>query len=226
MCGRINVSDHPGVQALLRFLDVPLYAQSCEPRYNIAPGADLLSVFASQQDNDTAYMHWGIIPPWAKADTFSRPLINARSETIWEKPSFRELIKSQRVIIPVNGFYEWKNEKGHKTPYHIQPVNQPAMALGGIYQVSKEGELQCCIVTTAANETMSQIHQRMPVILAPESMQDWLHTLDKTQINSMMQAVPNSWIKIQKISDYVNDARHEGEKCIQPVNEEDLFAKN
>ena len=226
MCGRINVSDHPGVQALLRFLDVPLYGKPFQVRYNIAPGADLLSVFARQQKNDASYMHWGIVPSWANANTFSRPLINARSETIWQKPSFRELIKSQRVIIPVNGFYEWKNEKGHKSPYHIQAVDQPALALGGIYQVSKEGELQCCIVTTAANEAMSQIHQRMPVILSSDNMQDWLHSTDQTQINYLMQPAPSNWITVQKVSDYVNDARHEGEKCILPANEEDLFTEN
>ena len=116
MCGRINVSDHPGVQALLEDLGIPLFSLSLEPKYNLAPGAQLVTAFSNEGNLEAAVMEWGMVPVWAK-DKSMRPLINARCETVWEKPSFRHLIKSKRVIIPVNGFYEWKREGKSKTAY-------------------------------------------------------------------------------------------------------------
>ncbi|MDH5259005.1 MAG: SOS response-associated peptidase [Gammaproteobacteria bacterium] len=228
MCGRINVSDHPGVQTLLDFLDIPLYGQPSykqlfEARYNIAPGANLYSVYANNKINNADFMRWGILPAWAKPDKFSRPLINARSETVWEKPSFKNLIKNQRVIIPINGFYEWQRDKNTKTAFHIHATDKPALALGGLYQISKEGNLQCCVVTTAANETMSPIHDRMPVILSEDSMSDWLHSDDKFLLDELMLPTPASWITVTRVSSYVNNAGHDGKECIKPFMSDDLF---
>jgi len=215
MCGRINVSDHPGVQALLDFLDIPLYPSQFVPRFNIAPGAQLFSAYANQQAFEGVTMHWGMIPSWAKPGKFNRPLTNARAETIWEKPSFKNLVKTQRLIIPINGFYEWKRSNKTKIAYHIHGKEQPAIALGGIYQISKDGELQCCVVTTTANEKMSAVHDRMPVIIQPESISDWLLSSDVSQLNSLMSPYSNQVISIDPVSSYVNNAQNEGPQCLE-----------
>ena len=228
MCGRINVSDSPAVQTLLDLLDIPLYPHTFETRFNIAPSANLFSVFSNANQNNANFMQWGMIPPWAKPDTFSRPLINARSESVWEKPSFSALMqssgdRSQRIIIPINGFYEWQRKNKTKSAFHIHSDDHSALAIGGLYQVSNEGSLQCCIVTTAANETMSPIHDRMPVILNKESMSDWLYSHDKSLLDGLMKPSPASWITATRVSSYVNNASHEGEACIKPFTQSELF---
>jgi len=223
MCGRVNVSDHHGVQQLLDFLDIPLYPDKFVSHYNIAPGAQLFSAFSDSQTYQGAYMTWGILPNWAKPEKFSRPLINARSETVWEKPSFHNLVKSQRIIIPINGFYEWKRDKNVKIAHHIHASNQPALALAGLYQISKDGILQCCIITTAANNSMSEVHDRMPVILETGNFNDWLKSDDKNLLNSLMTPCPNQAISIDKVSFYVNNAKNDGPKCLQASEQISLF---
>ncbi len=215
MCGRINVHDHKGVQELLDSLGIKLSPERFESRYNAAPGSNILTAF----DNDgpeLATMEWGIMPSWAKRGTSSGPFINARSETIWEKPSFRHLIKSRRSVIPVNGFYEWKREGTTKTPYYIRPEKACAFALAGVYQITSDGALQCCVVTTSANDVMRPIHSRMPVILAPGAMKDWIASDNRGLVDSLMSSAPNEWLQTIRVSSYVNNPRHEGRQCIEP----------
>lgn len=227
MCGRVNVSDHAGVQRLLDFLDIPLNPEQFVPRYNIAPGAPLFTAYFPENSPAGAFMDWGIIPVWAKPGKFNRPLINARAETIWEKPSFKNLVKNQRVIVPINGFYEWRRENNHKTAFHIQGDGETPLALGGIYQISKEGILQCCLVTTAANSAMSKVHDRMPVIINPDAMQDWLQTNDRAQLDSLMRPIPDNAIEFTEVSSYVNNAQHDDEQCIAPIKKQsDLFSSD
>jgi len=219
MCGRINVSDHPGVQILMDYLDLPIYPDNFTPRFNIAPGATLYAAFVNNNTPETAQMQWGIIPAWAKPDKFDKPLINARAETVWDKPSFRNLIKSQRVIIPINGFYEWRREDKQKTPFYIHAKQQNAMALAGLYQISKQGELECCVVTTSANQFMNKVHHRMPVILTPEAMKDWLLSKDQSCLNALMNPCDENFLQLNQVSAYVNNAANEGEKCVETIND-------
>jgi len=214
MCGRINVSDHAGVQALLHDLGIPLYQSSLSPRYNIAPGAPLIAAFSNEGHLEATVMEWGLLPPWAK-DKAMRPLINARVETIWEKPSFRHLIKSKRAIVFANGFYEWRREAKTKLPYYIHPANNAAFAFAGIYQISSEGVMQCCVITTAANTAMLGNHTRMPVILSGAAMKDWLLSDNRDFLDSLLRPCPDADIQLVQVSPYVNNARNEGEACIQ-----------
>lgn len=216
MCGRLNVHEHKGVQGLLEQLGITLAPERFSVRHNIAPGALLLGAFDSGGPQ-LAEMEWGIVPPWAKPETFSRPLINARAETIWEKPSFRKLVKEKRMIIPVNGFYEWKRSKGANTPYYFDACVAGAIALGGIYQVSKDGVMQCCVVTTQANQLMQPIHHRMPVIVPAEAMTDWIGSEDQNVIDQLMLPSKDDVLKKIQVSKYVSNARNEGAECIQPV---------
>lgn len=211
----MNVHDHKGVQELLKRLGLALAPEKFTARHNIAPGALVFGAF-SADGPQLAEMGWGIVPPWAKPGKISRPLINARAETIWEKPSFRKLIKERRTILPINGFYEWQRSGGSKIPYYFDATSAGAIALGGIYQISTDGVLQCCVVTTAANKLMQPIHGRMPVVVAAEAMGDWLNSEDRKVVDQLMQSPEEGVLKKIRVTKYVNNARNEGEKCIEP----------
>jgi len=168
-------------------------------------------------------MKWGLLPKWAKPGTFSAPLINARSETIHEKPSFRNLISKNRVLIPINGFYEWRRTGKVKEPHFVQPANAGAMFIAGLYQPSDSAssndaaeQPQVCVVTVAANETMSKVHHRMPVILSPKDALTWIQPTDRKTLEKLMVPASNDALKICEVGDYVNSARNEGPECIAP----------
>ncbi len=221
MCGRINVSDHPGVQLLLDLLDIPLYPSPLPARYNIAPGAKLLTIIPHNDKNELMTMQWGILPARSNANA-SKPIINARSETIWEKSSFRHLIASQRAIVPINSFYEWNRKEGNKIPYSISPSSGSTFAIASIFQTDMEGKMRCCLITTEANQKMQSIHNRMPVILENQSLNDWLYSSDRNQVDSLMKPSANETIKIQQVSEYVNNASHEGPECMNAVEDQNL----
>jgi putative SOS response-associated peptidase YedK len=137
--------------------------------------------------------------------------------SIHEKPSFRKLIRHARTI-PVNGFYEWQRSGASRRGYHFSSTDDNALALGAIYQIGANDEHQCCIVTTAANGVMAPVHDRMPVIIAREAMSDWLRPEDDAVIEALMQPCPNRWLCANEVSSYVNNARNEGEHCIEPID--------
>jgi putative SOS response-associated peptidase YedK len=215
MCGRIDAHDPIGVNNLISIFDIVLPGGRFPPRYNIAPGAKLATV-CYEHEFTIAEMTWGLLPPWAKADM--RPLINARAETVREKPAFRKLIRQTRTIVPVNGFYEWRRNGAEKRSYYFSPVDENALALAAIYQHDIDGEPRCCIVTTTANGIMAPVHDRMPVILAREAMRDWLRSDDDTVIDALLRPCPDASLQVMEVSAYVNNARNEGERCITPVH--------
>ena len=218
MCGRINVHDHGAVQALLNRLGVQIDSSRFVPRYNVAPGARLVVAHGVAPQREVAVVEWGFVPSWARPGQFTRPLINARAETIRTKPSFRRLIKSHRVVIPVNGCYEWRRVSGTKTPFIIRPAATGAFALAGIQQPLADGPGPCCVITTAANDKLRSIHSRMPVILAPEAMAEWLDGDDEAVLDALMAPAPDECADAIKVSDYVNDARHDGAQCAEPID--------
>lgn len=229
MCGRINVSDNEGIRVLLAMLGMDVWP-SRDPRFNIAP-TQTLDVISHLPE--LSPMRWGITPAWAKKHGKTvAPLINARCETICEKVSFKRLINEQRVIIPINGFYEWlrpskSNQGKSKTAYYISPANAPAMLLAGIWQSSiatantadtdDEQQSQVCVITTAANAVMSTVHHRMPVILTADEAIQWLNPGAAAAIELLMRPAANDILQIRMVSDYVNNARHEGPECIEPA---------
>ena len=216
MCGRINVSDHEGVQQLLQRLGIHLNKDTFTPRFNIAPGADILVAF-SDAPHQLAQMHWGVLPRWAREKPGARPLINARFETAWEKPSFRKLAENTRAIVPVNGFYEWRRENSRKTPYYIKLAEHDAMALAAIYQVTPEGTMEVAILTRESAGEMTTIHNRMPVTLNENNMEAWLRTEPPELIQQLLKSQPLPELAITEVSSYVNNAANEGERCIEPI---------
>lgn len=155
----------------------------------------------------------------------SRAIINARSETIWEKPSFRDLMNSQRCIIPVNAFYEWDRKYEKKIPYSISPSHEKVFALAGIYQSDSRGNKHCCIITTDANSPLSKVHHRMPVILNNDSLEDWLFSADRSQLNRLMQSCEDDLIQIDRVSEYVNNAVNDGPECMRKSDGKEKYVK-
>lgn len=177
MCGRYSLtSPIEGLRALFRFDELP----NLQPRYNIAPTQDVPVVREREgSGREFSMLRWGLVPSWAKEIGVNAPLINARGETVTEKPSFRSAYANRRCLIPADGFYEWKKAgKGEKQPYRIALPDDEPFAFAGIWEhwQSAQGEFleSCAVITTDASEKIAEIHHRMPVILQPETYDKWL----------------------------------------------------
>lgn len=209
MCGRFALKNTAGLQLLFDSLDVKV--PDVETRYNIAPGTaipGLLNDFHFRTD-----IIWGIEPVWAK----KKPalIINARAETIREKPTFRNLFKSQRMIIPVSGFYEWKREGNAKIPYYFFGKDDLPLALAGIYSINRDNVVQCCIITTEAGEAMRTIHDRQPLVIERNLMHDWLKSEDSAVLDAIMAL--NDGLGSYQVSSFVNSSRNEGPECLEKI---------
>ncbi|WP_228375670.1 MULTISPECIES: SOS response-associated peptidase [Methylomonas] len=168
--------------------------------------------------NDWVNLFWGLVPSWSKDDKNSYHLINARSETIREKPSFRAAFHKRRCLIVANGFYEWQKLESHKQAFHIHRQDNQLFAFAGLWE-HWEHEAQtlysCTIITTAATQLMQPIHERMPVIMPVQHYRDWL---DKSAVeDDVFQLLDNrayADMTTTAISDYVNNPRQNDERCL------------
>ena len=215
MCGRFAFySPAEATAALFGVAGAPAVA----PRYNIAPSQDIAAI-----RNDAAagrefvLLRWGLVPFWAKDASIGNRMINARSETAAEKPAYRAAFRHRRCIVPADGFYEWRQTGESKTPYFISLASGEPFALAGLWErwVDKGSgeELQSAtLLTTAANEFMSQLHERMPVILDPAAATEWLSG-DDTMLNDAAAAVPA--LRAWPVRRQVNNARNEGSDLIE-----------
>lgn len=179
MCGRFTLQIP--IDVLIEIFGISeLPSFTVEPRYNIAP-TQQIPVVRQYADYQTHLdmMRWGLIPSWAKDGPVGPPLINARSETVTEKPAFRQAIKYRRCLIPASGFYEWRREGTQKVPHYIRLKDGSPMIFASIWESGKgpDGKLvdTCSILTTAANDLVASLHDRMPVILLPSEFDDWLN---------------------------------------------------
>ncbi len=174
MCGRFTLD--PTTKFYERF-EISNRLDELTSRYNIAPG-QLVPVITKNSPNRVEMMKWGLIPHWAKEAKIGYKMINARAETLAEKPTFRNLIKNQRCLIPASGFYEWKKTEKGKIPYYIHEKKEPLFAFAGLYDFWKSPEgaeiKSFTIITTSPNEVMKNIHDRMPVILKRADEEKWL----------------------------------------------------
>jgi putative SOS response-associated peptidase YedK len=148
------------------------------PNYNAAPMQYIPTIIGSKDGNRLGSLRWGLVPVWAKDDKIGNKMINARAETLAEKPAFKRLINSKRCIIPTNGFYEWRKEGSSKQPMRILMKNDSIFSLAGLYDTWTDPDgnklSTCTIITTEPNSLMEDIHNRMPVILHPEDEAEWL----------------------------------------------------
>ncbi len=206
------------------------------PRYNIAPTQSISCIHAGEgRRRDWSLFRWGLIPPWADELSIGNRMINARSETAAEKRSFKQSFAEQRCLIPADGYYEWKKTPDGKQPHWITRQDGGMLAMAGLWQTNKklgtesEPLRSCTILTTAANATTRDIHDRMPVFLDPQAQQLWLDPQieDPDQLQSVLRPAPEDWLVPRRVSTRVNSPRTDSPECIDPVDQadrqEDLF---
>lgn len=217
MCGRFNLTA-PN-QEITGHFALDRFPQHCIS-YNIAPGQKILTIVKRANGCiKSANLHWGLIPPWTKSLNSDLKLINARAETLTEKPSFRNAFERKRCLIPATGFFEWQKNGQDKQAYHIHLPEQSLFAFAGLWEHWSDNQqsiYSCTIITTAANQLMQNIHHRMPVIIAPQHYQDWLQVQPQTEnIQSLLESRYNLNLKVTAISNRVNNPRHNDPECLK-----------
>lgn len=224
MCGRYTFFTPP--QIIEKRFSVKVNDE-VKPRYNAAP-TQLLPVIRNTEAREITYLSWGLIPHWATDDKGASKLINARSETLVEKPSFRNALKKRRCLVLTDGFYEWAHdEHGKKYPVRVSLKSKEPFAMAGLWEHwvnPKSGEIQetFTIVTTAANERIRPIHERMPAFLTEETEKIWLdNTKSVDDWLAVLKPYPQELIEVQRVSKLVNSNRNEGEELLQPEEEQD-----
>lgn len=222
MCGRYALHASPEVIALQFGLAAPPLAAA---RYNIAPASQVLIVRAGEGGPVGEPVQWGLIPFWARDPAIGQRLANARAETAHEKPSFRAPFRLRRCLIPASGFYEWQapaGGRGPKQPFYIQPTHEALFGFAGLYEVwqGPEGRVAtCAILTTDANPLMARIHDRMPVIVAPESYAAWLDPAlkDPERVRGLIVPFAADRMAAHPVSPRVNRAANDGAELIEPL---------
>lgn len=200
-----------------------------EPSYNIAPGQDIAGILKKDGNRSLTTLRWGLIPHWAKEENIGYRMINARAETLTQKPTFSRPFKTQRCIIPANGFYEWKQDivTRRKTPFYISLRSDKPMGFAGLYDIwtSKEGKLitSCTIITTKPNDVLGQLHNRMPAILEPNSREMWLDKSiqEPRELIPLLKPYEATEMTVYEVSKMVNSTKFNGPDCIKPVRNVD-----
>ena len=220
MCGRFAVTLPTDAMAQL-FDALPANDLPEVPDYNVCPTTRIATVRAEEGQRRLAPMRWGFLPQWYKSPTDGPLLINARAETIADKPAFRAACRARRCLIPVTGFYEWtKDGDGNRLPWYIRRADGDTLAFAGIWQDwARDGEAlrTCAIVTTAANTKMQAIHHRMPVVLEPADWPLWLGEAGKGAA-PLMQPADDAVLEFYRVDPTVNSNRASGPELIEPFD--------
>ncbi len=226
MCGRITLTtDKDDLQSRFGYVDPS--GALFSPRYNIAPTQTHPIVRVDEDRRVLVTMRWGLVPFWAKDVKSGYKMINAKSETLTEKASFRTPFKKKRCLVLADGFYEWSKtaKKGTKIPYRFILKNRQPFAFAGLWDEWKnpDGEilLTFTIITTSANEIMKPIHDRMPVILHEKDEGMWIdpQLSDKDKLSTLLKPYPSDEMEAYKVSTIVNSPKNESPKCIEPVGD-------
>ena len=223
MCGRFTLTVDPA--DLKDTFDAYTFPTQFSPRFNISPTQPVLAI-PNDAKNRADFFLWGLIPSWSKDPTIGNKLINARGETIAEKPSFRGGFKYKRCLIPADGFYEWKAQSGAKTktPYFIHMKDHKPFAFAGLWDEwqSPDGDAvrTCTIITTEPNDLMSALHNRMPVILHPKDYDLWLDLAPQTpdKLLHLIKPYPADNMSAYPVSTLVNKPGNDQPECVVPVN--------
>jgi putative SOS response-associated peptidase YedK len=221
MCGRFDL--HLPRELLAEIFGINI-VQEIKPRYNIAPSQQV-PVIRSHVDGTRSLdlLKWGLIPSWAKDPHIGYRMINARTETVNVKPSFRKALKYRRCIIPANGFYEWREVGGKKHPLYVKLKDNNLMMFAGLWDHWKSPEAEviesCTILTTTTNELIKPLHDRMPVILEPNDIYLWLepHVTDPEQLKPLFKPYPSELMEMYPVSDLVNSPRNDTPDLIKPL---------
>ena len=226
MCGRYTHKEKSA--QLLELLKAIVTYLDQKPRYNITPSQMVACVRNAPKNGhrEAIMLKWGLIPSWAKDPSIGYKMINARAETVAEKPSFRKAFKHQRCLVLADGFYEWKQEGKTKQPYYIRFKDSRPFAFAGLWEQWKDKTKQdepsiesCTIITTSANELMKPIHHRMPVILDGKRYDLWLDPdiKEPEELASLLQPYPSLEMEAYPVSPMVNNPRNDRPECVEAL---------
>lgn len=233
MCGRF-VATAPISELAEHFhVDEIKVEGETEPRYNVAPTLEVLAVAESRRDGARRLgpFKWGLVPSWAKDPTIGSKLINARAESVIDKPSFRTALSRRRCIIPADAFYEWRRPpggEGAKQPFVIRHADGSPLAFAGLWEVWRPSDASeddewlrtCTIITTEANELVSELHDRMPVVLPPDNWDHWLDPGEQeaNAVVGLLTPAPADEFEIYPVSTDVNNVRNEGPQLVDRID--------
>ena len=223
MCGRFSLhTPESQIREVFNLKNTELLG--LKPRYNIAPSQDIPIIRNTDNGHEMVMAQWGLVPHWSKESKSKYSTINARVESVAEKPTYRTPFKRRRCLIPADGFFEWKVVNGHKIPHHIRMKDGSVFAFAGLWD-HWEGEGQtldsCTIIVMPSNAVMRPIHERMPAIIATAHYDWWLdpRVTDKQEIMQFLTSAPSSQLTAYPVSTWVNSPKNNDERCIQPVNQ-------
>ena len=227
MCGRFTLASDPEMLQQVFFdFEVPM---NLSPRYNISPTQDVASV-PNTREKQVEFFHWGLIPSWAKDPKIGNRMINARSETLAEKPSFRNAYKRRRCLVLADGYYEWQQIPGNrvKQPVYIRLKSQKPFAVAGLWEVWQSKDMDeplksCTIITCPPNALLEEIHHRMPVILPADAYAQWLSP-DEQPVDALQPLLipyPGEEMEAYPVSRFVNRPMNDSPECIAPLETND-----
>ncbi|MFC2037805.1 SOS response-associated peptidase [Chloroflexota bacterium] len=229
MCGRFTLTD-PDQDLAVQFNlpEIP----DLKPRYNIAPTQSVAAVRLASKDavREMVLLHWGLIPFWAKDPKIGARMINARSETVAEKPAFRAAFRRRRCLVVADGFYEWQKLNGGKQPFYIRMRDDSAFAFAGLWEHWKDPDdaviESCTLLTTQPNELVRPLHNRMPVILHPRDYELWLdpEVQQAELLQPLLRPFPPEALAAYPVSRWVNRPQNDDARCIEPLaQQQDLL---
>jgi len=221
MCGRFALKAPP--RSVQEHFHLP-ETVDLSPRYNVAPSQEIAVVrqLPGNSLRQLDMLRWGLIPPWAKDMKIGYRMINARAETLAQKPSFRSAFKRRRCLVAADGFYEWKHAGKTKEPFLVQLQEESVFGFAGLWEAwsSPDGNLveSCTIITTSANELIREIHDRMPVILHPDHYNPWLQdsSAEKT-LQQLLIPFPAAEMKMSRVSPEINNPKNDTPACMRPI---------
>ena len=224
MCGRYALhSALARIATEFGIAEAAEFASVASPGYNIAPGRDVPVCVADYDDTrHLRIMRWGLVPGWARDVSIGQRLINARSETLGEKPAYRSAYRRRRCVVPADGFFEWQKTPTGKQPWYTRRADLRPLAMAGLWEHrERDGEaplVSFTIVTTEANEALRHVHQRMPVLLDDEAIGPWLaRGTPAAELATLLRPWPAEQTLTHPVSRLVNNARHDAPDCIGPV---------
>lgn len=223
MCGRFV--RHSSLRLIEQTFNVDAAGIEAAPSYNIAPTQEVLAIVGNDRPH-LSKLHWGLVPFWAKNTRIGNRMINARAETVTEKPSFRNAFAKRRCLIVADGFYEWKGKKGEKQPFYFSLPDGSPFCFAGLWELwkgadasSSDAYRSCAIITTAASNSVSAVHHRMPVILRPEMHAGWLKSAaaDTDQLRKILAEGFFRRLACHPVTRKVNSTRYNEPACIEPM---------
>ena len=219
MCGRYTLKTPASV--LTELFDIEEAPSSVTPSYNIAPTQRVATVLSENGKRKLEMLRWGLVPSWADDPEIGNRMINARAETVAEKPSYRKAFRKSRCLVLADGFYEWQKTESSKQPFHIRMKDESPFAFAGLWESWDNGEeiRSCTIITTNANDLVGEVHNRMPVILQLEDYEMWLDPDfdEREPLTSLLKPFPADAMEAYPVSRRVNKPSNNEPGCIEPA---------